>query len=305
MLRRLIVFIILLASLLPLGVRAQEQGALTAVEVELWPEFDHPSMLVIYRITLSPAATLPVEVRLRIPVAAGAPNAVAAKHPDGSLYTLNYTSQDVGAWTQLVFQATTPELQVEYYDPGLVKDGATRHFEYQWPGDYSAESFTIRVQQPKGASQMSFSPSLGTGSQAADGMIYYTSQVGPLALGQSFTIRIDYQKETDALSVESVPISASGPLDDTASGRWTISSALPFFLGGIGLLLILGGAYWYWQSGREKEQSTPKKRGARRKSGARGDVAVGEGGHVYCHQCGKRASPGDRFCRACGTQLRI
>jgi len=26
---------------------------------------------------------------------------------------------------------------------------------------------------------------------------------------------------------------------------------------------------------------------------------------VYCHQCGKRATPGDQFCRVCGVELRL
>ena len=99
----------------------------------------------------------------------------------------------------------------------------------------------------------------GQGSPAADGMIYYTSQIGPLAEGQSFAITIDYRKTNDQLSVESVPIQPSGPLDDSATGRWTLNDTLPYLLGGLGLLLIGGGGYWYWRSGQEKA-ATPKRK---------------------------------------------
>jgi hypothetical protein len=298
------IYIVLLACFLPVAAQAQQPLDFSAVEVALWPEYDRPSVLVIYRITLSPQASLPVEVRLRIPAYAGPPNAVASRTPDGSLYNLLYEQENLGEWSELVFQATTPELQIEYYDTKLVKEGQERHFEYTWPGDYAVNAFQIQVQQPRNAGQMLISPSLGSGAVGEDGMIYFTSDIGPLTEGQSFSISVDYQKPDDELSAAGVPVQASGPLDDSASGRWTLNSALPYILGIFGLALIGGGAYWYWQSGQEK--SAPKrKRGTRRKSSQVDDRPVAnEGSHIYCHQCGKRAAAGDRFCRSCGTQLR-
>jgi hypothetical protein len=70
-------------------------------------------------------------------------------------------------------------------------------------------------------------------------------------------------------------------------------------------LLLGGGAYWYWRSGRQQAPEPKRKRGARRSSSERIEEAGEVSGHIYCHQCGKRAAQGDRFCRACGTQLRI
>jgi hypothetical protein len=38
--------------------------------------------------------------------------------------------------------------------------------------------------------------------------------------------------------------------------------------------------------------------------------AAGRGGdnesvELYCHECGTRAQTGDRFCRVCGSKLRV
>ena len=306
MFRKLIPLIIMLICFLPVAVKAQEELTFSAVEVDLWPEYDRPGVLVIYRITLSSQTSIPTEVTLRIPANAGQPNAVASRSPDGALFNLIYEQESAGEWIELSFQATSPELQIEYYDTSLEKDDAARHFEYTWPGDYAVEAFQIQVQQPRTASQMVISPSLGSGGMGGDGMVYFLSEIGPLAEGQSFQISLDYQKADDQLSVASAPIQASGPLDDSATGRWTLNSVLPYILGVFGLVLIGGGVYWYWQSGQEQE--TPKRRRGVRRSSSRsgGQVAVSstEGGHIYCHQCGKRAASGDRFCRACGTQLR-
>jgi len=242
-------------------------------------------MLVIYHLVLPPDAKYPLDMEIRIPTAAGVPNAVAARQPDGSLINLNYDQTPGADWSRIKFTATTPEVQIEYYDPSLIKDNDARHFEYRWPGDYAVQDFRIQVQQPTGASNMRISPSLGSGITKADGLVYYSSEIGSLPLGQSLAINIDYQKQSDELR-----------------NRLTIMSALPWVIGGLGVLLIVGGAIWYWQSGREQPDVKPK--GRRRKPSARSEGTVEEEGHAYCHQCGKRALPGDRFCRACGSQLR-
>jgi hypothetical protein len=301
-----IVILLLMITLLvfPGGVRAQESPELSSVEVALWPEFDQPTMLVIYRISLPPQTALPVELSLPIPTSATV-NAVATRQPDGSLLNLPYTDDESGGWTRLVFQATTPEIQVEYYDSELIKDGSGRHYEYGWAGENAVNSFVIEVQQPVDATEMRISPNLGGGTVGSDGLNYYSSEVGPLAQNQSFKITIDYQKSTDTLSAQSVSVAPSAPLDDTTSGL-NLSSVLPYILGGLGVLLLGGGAYWYWRSGQEETSRPKRNRGSRKRSSpAIIEETSGAGEHVYCHQCGKRAVQGDRFCRVCGTQLRI
>lgn len=296
--------------LLPVGVGVHAQDNLSqrlaTVKVALWPEFDQPSVLVIYHITLPAQVRLPAKMSLSIPSIAGAPNAVAVRQPNGVLENLNYDQKDVSiGWSILTFSATTPEIQIEYYDPGLKKDGKARQFEYQWPGEYAVDDFTIEVQQPIGASEMRISPNMGIGEAAADGMVYYTYQAGALSIGQAFQISFGYQKATDDLSARSVPVEAAGPLNDTAQGRVTLTAVLPWILGGlvIGLLFIVGGVTWYWQAGR-KPALPPRQRRARA-ARASGAVVNDENEAVYCHQCGKRAAAGDRFCRTCGAELRL
>jgi hypothetical protein len=303
--KKLSVFLLSLVLLfVPIATRAQQATTLSLVEVDLWPEFDRPTMLVIYHITLPAQTSLPVQMNLRIPAAVGVPNAVAAKQPDGSLVTVPYTQQADGDWSRLVFQATTKEVQVEYYDPGLQKSADQRHFEYTWPGDYAVDAFDIEVQQPTGATEMQFKPGTVSARQGDDGLKYYRMDVGALTLGQQFQITVDYKKSTDELSASSVPVEPSGPLNDPNSGIASMTSILPWFLGGVGLLLIVGGGVWYWQSGRQKV--SPERELHRRNKPAESVAAnVADASNVYCHQCGKRASAGDRFCRACGTELRI
>ena len=281
---------------------AQGEVQLSSVEVDLWPEYDRPSVLVIYRITLPSTTTLPVDLSFRIPAAAGEPSAVAVRQTaegESSLFTIPHERQVVGDWGVISLTATNPELQLEYYDPGLVKQGDARQFEYRWPGDYAVNMLKIQVQQPLGASDMSISPASGQGVSGGDGLVYYNKEVGALTAAQTFSLTINYKKSTNDLTAANLQVQPSSPVSVTPA-RSNLLVALPWAVGGLGVALIVGGVVWYLQSGRGKEEERLR----RRHRPAPVKEPESTGGYIYCHQCGKRAGPGDRFCRACGAKLR-
>jgi hypothetical protein len=79
-------------------------------------------------------------------------------------------------------------------------------------------------------------------------------------------------------------------------------SYLPWGLGGLGLALLFVAGWVYWSSGKANRASAVvRKRHAVRSAAEPGEA---DGGQVHCSQCGKRAQPGDRFCRACGARIR-
>jgi len=296
--------ILILAMLLPLGVHAQTSLVLSSLQIGIWPEYDKPNVLVIYQITLSATTTYPADVSLRIPITAGEPNAVAIRQPDGSLVNIDKTRQVVGEWAIINFTTTVPEVQLEYYDPGLTKDGNARHYTYVWPGDYAVTQLSIQVQQPSGATDMRISPSLGAGAVGSDNLTYYTQDIGAVPTGQNFQITIDYQKSNDVLSAENLPVEPSAPIPQGAASDLNLSAWLPWILGILGAGLIIGGILWFWQTGRQRPL-TPTPRRRSRAESLQPDASSGsDEAAVYCSQCGKRALPGDQFCRSCGTPIR-
>jgi hypothetical protein len=288
----------ILLLVLPLSVFAQQTPRLSSLKVSLWPEYDQPTMLVIYTFTLSPDTQLPANITLRIPAATGAPNAVAVGPSFAEVGDTPYTRQVLGEWAEISFIATMPAVQFEYYDPGLVKEGSARQFVYQWTGEYAVESMVMEVQTPVNAADMRLTPNLGGGVRGTDGLVYYVSQIGSLNAGQTFQISLDYQKDDDILTAQSLPIQPIHPISNTTSGRLNLGGPLPWFIGLLGLVLILGGGFWYYQSGQRGPLPKPKKRRGQRK-----ESKLEAGGEVYCSQCGKRASSNDRFCRSCGTKI--
>jgi hypothetical protein len=112
---------------------------------------------------------------------------------------------------------------------------------------------------------------------------------------------LDYQKGNDVLTAQRLPVQPSQPISGGTTGRLNLGGPLPWVLGFLGVALIVGGGFWYWQSG----QREPLPRQKKRSRGQRKEAKADPGADIYCSQCGKRASSHDRFCRSCGTKLNI
>lgn len=275
---------------------AQGTESLVSVSVDVWPEYDQPAVLVIYHISLSSSATLPATFNLRIPAGAEV-YAVAVSDPTAGLLNASYERNVSGLWATLKITANRPDIQVEYYDP-LVKDGSARHIVFEWPGDYGVDAFSVTLQQPVGATGLTMEPALTQSSVGQDGFVYYTSMTQSLAVNQPYTLTIDYQKTTDTLSTTGLPVQPAQPLNAATPGRVTVNGVLPWVLAGVGGVLIVAGVVgglYMWKSNARNPGASRRHRPPSREE-AESDL-------IHCHQCGKRAQPGDVFCRNCGTRL--
>lgn len=283
--------------------------SIETVKVDLWPEYDRPNLLVMYHIFLPTGTVLPVDMAIKIPTAAGNPYNVAKKDSTG-LFILDYQRIVQGDWAIIQLKAETLETQIEYYDPTLLKQGTSRSFTFEWQGDYAVNSFSVEVQQPVGASQMTIDPALGSSNSGQDGLTYYFSAIGKKALGEKVKVAVQYVKSTDELSGR-VNVEPSTPITTQTPGRTPgLNTILVPVLAVLGVLLIGGGVYWYWRTGRPGQGSSS---GSGRKRHLRSNgkriaeettPASSQDEATYCHQCGRRAGPDDGFCRACGTKLR-
>ena len=292
-------FLVGLWALSPALTAFAEAPHFAEILVDLWPEYDRPDMLVILHLQLPAGQSLPAQVDVRIPARVGEPHAVAVVEPDGSLINAPYQRTVEGEWAILSITASSPALQVEYYDT-LERKGAQRHYTYRWPGFAAVEHFVLHIQRPPTAENFTLTPATAPAQREEDGLLYYTSDLGALAAGETFTLEIGYTKADDTLTVQQLQVQPSEPLVE-AEGHLTASDWLPWVLGGLGLALIVGGLVWYWRTGVNTPSASEKPRRRRR---ARKPAATAPTEVRYCPQCGTRAQPGDRFCRNCGAPLR-
>lgn len=292
--------LIFFAIIQPYSAKAQGEVEFSKLVINIWPEYDRPGVLVFYRLTLAADTSLPATLSLRIPKAAEKPFNVAMKDIDGRLDNLKFSSVAEGDWIKITFTTPVPEVQFEYYDPSIIASGEFHEFEYHWPGDYSIDSLVITIQQPLSAKRFQIQPAMGTGQVNQDGFTYYESVVGEVKAGVDFTIHLKYEKSGMELSAPSQSVAPVEPINTDTLGWQTLNEVLPYFLSGLGFLLIIAGGYWYWRSGKTITMAF-----RRRYSLGRSKEADTEPLEVFCHSCGRKAVSGDIYCRSCGTKLRV
>ena len=305
--RRFILVIVLIAGMFwAQPAQAQSEVIIENMDIGIWPEYDRPDVLIIYRITLSPDVALPVQMNVRIPAEAGTPYNLAMKDMDGMLYNLAYTTQEENDWLRVIFTAPSAEIQLEYYDPRLTKSDASRGFEYVWPGDFAVNNMVLSIQQPVNATDMQILPDFGAGTLMEDGLTYYTNTIGRVPAGTPVTIRFSYNKADDQLSFGSQAVQPVQAASGGAAGRTSAEDILPWVFGGLGILLVAGGLFWFLVT--RNQTAAVAQGGKRHRRSSRAvppSSSVENTAAVYCSQCGRKAAPGDLFCRSCGSRLRI
>ena len=297
--RKWLVFALLLGLILsPSTAGAQGGTKLESMNIELWSEYDQPSMLVINQFVVSQDTPLPAAVTLRFPKDG---NLVAvAVETNGGLFNKDFTPPvEQGNWQAITISVESYEPhRIEYYQP-LTRDENKRQFKYQWFGDYYVKEFTLTILVPADSTELITSPVLQSTAPALDGSaISGTVTKGKLKMGHSFQFELEYQRTADILTDPSQAdqIQPSEPVGADTPGRVSIAN-LPWIIGGFGLALIAIALFSYWRSTQSGEAKPHRRR--RRQTEALADE------QAYCHECGARAHAGDRFCRTCGSRLRV
>jgi hypothetical protein len=295
--RKLITILTLLVVfLVTFSVQAQDVMQFSLLKVEIYPEYDQPGVLLIYHMTLATGTNLPANLELHIPSNAQV-NAVAFMDPGNQkLFDTPYDRSVQGQWSEIKLTTPTLQVQLEYYLP-LVKDGTIRHIIFDWAGDYIARQLEINFHTPIGAENVNFSLAPTDTNLGQDGLTNYQLQKSDLGSGETFTLKIDYQRQTDTLNISSKAPQAVTTLGPDTPGRVSMNDIMPWILAGIGVLLLIAGIFsiFTWQrgsqgSGKSKRYGKPHNKG--------------EEASTYCHQCGHRAQPSDVFCRTCGARLK-
>lgn len=297
--------LILILSLLmvPGSVSAQGGVKLESINIELWSEFDQPSMLVINEFSVSKETPLPAKVTLRFPKDG---NLIAvAYESNGNLINTQFESPaEQGNWQTVTMNVESHDpYRIEYYQP-LLREENKRLFTYRWFGDYYVKNFSVSLIVPADSVELVTTPILSTIEIATNGstLIGTTSQEN-MKMGHSYQFKLEYERTSDKLSDpdRANQVQPSEPIGPDTPGRVSVDK-LPWFIGGIGLALIAIALFIYWRSSESNTQTAVqpgRRRASRQPAGENNDK------EIYCQECGTRSISGDRFCRTCGTRLRV
>jgi hypothetical protein len=297
--RKWLVFVLLVGLMVfPSTAGAQGGTKLDSLNIELWSEYDKPSMLVINRFVVSQNTPLPASVTLRFPKD-GNLYAVALEKNGEPFYKDFDPPVQQGNWQTVTIKVESYDPhRIEYYQP-LTRDGNKREFKYQWFGDYYVKEFSVTIRIPADSTELITSPVLESTATAENGTVKSGIVTkSEMKMGNSFQFDLQYERTSTTLTNPQAasqvqPVETVG---ENTPGRVSITN-LPWIIGGFGLALIVIALFSYWRSTQSGEEKPQRRRHHQNEKESEEPA--------YCHECGARAHAGDRFCRTCGSRLRI
>ena len=289
---------------------AQASPTLSALEIELWPEYDKPSVLVIFRGTVAPNVPLPATLTFEIPPKF-TPLAVAYRDPQGLLYDLKYTTTAGASATAITFSVPTTSFQFEYYDTTLDTTTPSRKFNFAWRAPYPIQALNVVVQQPVNASNLVTTPKTES-SIGVDGLTYFKQSRSNVNANESITLDVAYIKSDPTLTASTVKPPAAEPISiaTPAAVSSNNQTLLVTIIAALAVAAAFGGVIWYVRANNESaaspEESAPRRRKEKGHPPRPKEVNPARSGTpaAFCHQCGEPAAPDDNFCRKCGTKIR-
>ena len=306
------IFMIALFSLF-FATSAQAQLPATNIEtliLDIWPDYDEPSVLILMTGTLPPETPLPATVT--IPISEDAQiNAVARITSENQMLDdIQYIAEN----GLLTFTTPDPRFRIEYYAP-YESNGSTHTFSFDWLSDMPVEGILAAVQQPSGATNMNVIPaSANVVTDTTDGFTYYTYPPNSIAAGEPFNITFNYEMTTPQLSIDSLPAvnpaPESNPNSSSSANTSTPSSSSnsfaldnvnwPLVIGLLGIVLVAVVVTWLVAT-----RQTQPARTTRKPRPKRANTPVKPAGKVrFCHECGNELNGNDKFCRECGTAVK-
>jgi hypothetical protein len=193
---------------------AQAQGAVTLdrLEVQLWPEYDKPEVLVMLVGFISDDTPMPTTVGLKIPKGLSKPHAVAKRDPTRQgLLMADYTMDETDpAWVTVNVTTEFKEFRVEYY-AALDRSTPSRKYRWAMPLIHDVKAATFQIQQPKGATDLKVVPAAGDSVTQEDGLTYYSGLLGSATAGQEMSLELSYTKVSMDTSAAAQPIPQQMP----------------------------------------------------------------------------------------------
>lgn len=294
--------------LLALGLAALPAAAQTAPlrldtwDIQVWPEYDQPSVLVITSGTFAPDTVFPQQVRVPIPAGA-AVHAVAYPEANGNLLSLAWTLEPGVDGQSVVFELDQPSFVVEYY-ADILTPPPGRSFDLPLVAPYEVQQAALSLRQPSRASNLEATPAMTAGATDALGNPLYTLDLGALAAGQSVPLRVNYSKADAQPSVSSLPAQPAAT-DGGSQQLW-----LPWAAGLVAAVLAAAVTFYLVQQRRSVGVSRQARRRDARRKGTQparlpaNEPAPGGALNMFCSRCGQKFEGSDKFCRNCGAPRR-
>lgn len=267
--------------------------AIEALDIDIWPDFDKASVLILLTGKLPENIRFPASVTLPLPESAQL-NAVARiDQQDGAMRDDIFSAPDPSG--SMTFITPDPGFRVEYYLPYTINDNQ-RSFDFTWQAEIPVKDFQLRIQRPAFAASLETEPAAANVARSVDGFTYHTFPARAVPAGQPFSLHVGYKMTSDKLSAESLPPSNTNIQNPAMPITPKSGSGINWALVAIiaGGLLILAALIWQRASHRSSSNMRmPADKGVEKKPSR----------DKFCRDCGEAIDERDKFCSGCGVKL--
>lgn len=265
------------------------------LRLSIWPEYDDPRVLIMFRGEISPRNALPTQVTLPIPrdaeiIGAG----MVSEQNELLLHPYNITPAETHDRLELTLPVPHFFLEL-YYDPFGAE--AERQFTYTFSLPYAVERLEVDIQKPRHASDFTLTPASMRQTTDDQGLTYHLFSYRDLRPHEVVRFTVTYTKIAPGLSAPPQPPQSARNGAALTPGEKTLLA--------VGLLagatVLLGGGVMLWKRQRRRSHAAV----ALAPQSTSLSPAVGTTGTMpnFCALCGRKLQPSYHFCPGCGKAL--
>ena len=203
--------------------------AMARLRLSIWPEYDDPRVLIMFRGEMTPRQAFPASVTLPLPKGAEIIGAGMISEQNELLLhphqVLPGDSQDT-----LQLNLPVPRFFVEFYYNPFTTSGPEKRFVYPAPTTYPIDLFEVDIQQPLQAGAFTVDPPSMERTTDKEGFTYHQFTSRNIEKGQSQTFTIAYIKTATTPSVAKQQ-STSQPAEKARARSDTTLVSLGIFAG--------------------------------------------------------------------------
>lgn len=253
----------------------------------LWPEYDHPGVLVLFSGKVD-SADLPQKFEFLVPDQANRVLATGISDTSDQLLPVPIETRGSEKWVSVNIIRNSFQIEF-YYNP--FDDDHSRQVEYELKLGMEIPEFLLAIQKPFGSENFTLGESDMESFQDQHGMTFYRKQLPGLSANTSRTIDFQYENHTGETSIQQLQkmLSGQSPMmgeqmpPATSAKRHRLPGAEPIII--IIAVAVIVGFLFYRQN--QLQNRGPSK----------------GGNNKFCTKCGQPLQSRDKFCANCGTKV--